>query len=152
MNDNNLNIDESKIPVAWRFNDPDCALSNEEKDGLIFLDETSSLTLWNKYIPVEHVMQISKDNFNLIKKLCLNFDKPRQLPIARNRNEHAFFFWGKKNACITDCDIVEKAWSDFFYPSDEDSILVLPCSNEIIFSFEDNFFFGHFKKQHAEVS
>ncbi|RXU66422.1 hypothetical protein CW358_10480 [Pseudomonas protegens] len=39
-------------------------------------------------------------------------------------------------------DIFIKGWDDFFYPSDENTVLVMPGRAEVIISFEENLFYG----------
>lgn len=51
-----------------------------------------------------------------------------------------FFFWGPRNAVVVSAGILMRAWSDFFYPSDENSILYIAGRQRLIFSHEDRFF------------
>jgi hypothetical protein len=39
-----------------------------------------------------------------------------------------------------------KAWDDFFYPSDESSVIYVPNAKNIIFSYEEMFFYAEMLK------
>lgn len=139
-------VDSEVYPIAWRFNSEDCLLSNQEKQSIVFLDEKQSRRLWNIFIPAKHLMELSDKNFVLHEKTILSFcDVDESANFFASRLSHSgffWFFWSAVAAAIVPRQVFLKSWDDFFYPSDENSILLTPDCPKAIFSFEDNFFHG----------
>jgi hypothetical protein len=139
-------IDCGVYPIAWRFNSEDCSLSDQEKQSIVFFDEKQSQRLWNISIPVKNLMELSDQNFVLHEKTILSFskiDESANFFATRLANSSfVWFFWGACAAAIVPRQVFLKSWDDFFYPSDEDSILLTPDCPKAIFSFEDAFFYG----------
>ncbi|MFP1879068.1 hypothetical protein [Lonsdalea quercina] len=147
MNKKLLTLDEKKYPIAWRFNSEDCLLSFEEKREIIFIDEEGSENLWNITFPFDHLMKMDSSFCSVIEKNKLNFDYPKESSLFfKNKLKDIsfiFFFWGKKSSAIVPVDIFVKSWGDFFYPSDESSIVLIVNENKIIFSYEETFFYAN---------
>ncbi|MCO6508661.1 MAG: hypothetical protein J6578_07715 [Snodgrassella sp.] len=145
MNKKLLTIDEKKYPIAWRFNSKDCLLSSAEKSKIVFLDPEESDHLWNMTFPFEHIIKMDSSFFSVIEKINLNFEHPKESSLFFKKrltdSSLVFFFWSKKASAIIPTDIFVKSWDDFFYPSDETSILFIANRNKMIFSYEETFFY-----------
>ncbi len=143
---NNLLFDENAFATAWRFNSPDCKLTDPEKAKLVFLYPWQACVLWEEEISRDHshLMNIPSDTITVLHKTVLDFDLPEsgeqffhtQLGLIST----VIFFWGPQCACLVPVPILIKAWTDFFYPSDENSIVCAFNKPEKIFSFENTFF------------
>ncbi|MGE6388592.1 DUF2947 family protein [Pseudomonas sp. NPDC078416] len=146
MNKETYIIDCEVYPIAWRFNSEDCLLSDQEKQSIVFLDEKQSQRLWNTFIPAKNLMELSNKNFVLHEKTILSFgDINESKKFFASRLAHSsfvWFFWSACAAAIVPRQVFLKSWDDFFYPSDENSILLTPDCPKAIFSFEDTFFYG----------
>lgn len=146
MNKNLLTIDEQKYPIAWRFNYDDCSLSFNEKREIIFLDEKESESLWNVIFPFDHLMEMNSSFCSVMEKADLDFNSPKESALFFNKKlediSYIFFFLGKKSSAIVPVDIFIKSWTDFFYPSDETSIVLIANRNKMIFSYEETFFYA----------
>lgn len=147
MNKKLLTIDEKKYPIAWRFNSKDCMLSFDEKRQIIFLDTEESSNFWDVTFPFNHLMKMHSSFCSVIEKINLDFDHPNESSLFFKNKltdiSFAFFFLGKKASAIVPVDIFVKSWDDFFYPSDETSILLIPNGNKMIFSYEKTFFYAN---------
>ncbi|GBU09467.1 hypothetical protein AwWohl_06050 [Gammaproteobacteria bacterium] len=145
MSKNQLILDEEKYPIAWRFNSEDCLLSFDDKIKITFLDKNESECLWNSLFPFDHLMRMDSSFLSIIEKVKLDFCDLEISSVFFNEKlkntSLVFFFWGKKSSAIVPVDIFLKSWSDFFYPSDETSILLLANKSKIIFSYEETFFY-----------
>lgn len=141
-----IKFDESIFFESWRFNSADCLMSHEEKQRLVFLDSEQTGVLWREHISATHTqfMLLPRGSFTVSNSQILDFKEV-------NAGRHFFqktcpdvetviFFWGSSCACIAPMEIVASYWTDFFYPSDEDSIISIPNSKQRIFSFEEKFF------------
>ncbi|WP_043274763.1 hypothetical protein [Pseudomonas sp. PH1b] len=141
-------FDEQRYPIAWRFNARDCGLSDSDKQRLCFYQQAQSQALWDEWIPVSHLMRLSAGTFQVSETTTLDFkrraDGARFFHKALEGEEWLWLFWGRCSAAQVPRDIFIKCWDDFFYPSDENTALVMPGSAEVIFSFEENFFHGQF--------
>jgi hypothetical protein len=146
MSEGLLIFDEEKYPIAWRFNSEDCFLSFDEKKKIIFLDEKESECLWDMIFPFEHLMKINSSFCSVIEKVELDFDSTEESSLFfKNRLtdvSFVFFFWGRRSSAIVPVDIIVKSWSDFFYPSDETSIILLANRSKVIYSYEEVFFYA----------
>ena len=146
MNNNVSIIDEKKYPIAWRFNSEDCSLSFNEKRKIIFLNEIESEKLWNITFPFDHLMKMDSSFCYVIEKTELDFDCHKESSLFFYDKlvdvSFVFFFWGKRSSAIVPVDIFVKSWGDFFYPSDETSIALIPNRKKIIFSYEETFFYA----------
>nr|BFD38719.1 hypothetical protein FFPRI1PSEUD_02180 [Pseudomonas sp. FFPRI_1] len=147
-------FDEQRYPIAWRFNARDCGLSDSDKQRLCFYQQAQSQALWDEWIPVSHLMRLSAGTFQVSETTTLDFkrraDGARFFHKALEDEEWLWLFWGRCCAAQVPKDIFIKCWDDFFYPSDENTALVMPGSAEVIFSFEENFFHGQFVRPLAE--
>ncbi|OCL22684.1 hypothetical protein [Gilliamella sp. wkB171] len=96
--------------------------------------------------PFEHLIKMKSSFCSIRKKVDLNFDYPK-------KSSHffvnklidvpfVFFFWNKKASAIVPVNIFIKSWNDFFYPSDETSILFIASKNRMIFSYNETFFYA----------
>ncbi|WP_141675073.1 hypothetical protein [Gilliamella sp. Bif1-4] len=145
MNKKLLTIDEKKYPIAWRFNSKDCLLSSDEKRKIVFLDTEESSHFWDMIFPFDHLIKMDPSFFSTIEKINLDFSCPKESSLFFKKKltdiSLVFFFWGKKASAIIPTDIFVKSWSDFFYPSDETSILFIANRNKMIFSYEETFFY-----------
>lgn len=140
---------ETLHPVAWRLNSEDCLLSPDEKRKIMLLNGDESEKLWDLVFPFDMLMSIKKSQCRIIEKTELNFDEVEESAIffrEKLREVTGFlFFWGRRSAAIViSSDVFIKAWGDFFYPGDESSIIYIPNTRNVIFSFEEVFF-------HAEI-
>lgn len=139
-------VDCEEYPIAWRFNSEDCLLSDQEKQSIVFLDEKQSQRLWGIFIPAKNLMELSDKNFVLHEKTILSFsDIEASANFFASRLAHSsfvWFFWSAVAVAIVPLQVFLKSWDDFFYPSDENSILLTPDCPKAIFSFEDTFFYG----------
>lgn len=61
-----------------------------------------------------------------------------------NTNKHGLPL--TRSAGVAPREVFLKSWNDFFYPSDENSLLLIPKSSKVIFSFDDMFFYGDLLK------
>lgn len=138
-------MDEKKYAMAWRFNSKDCQLSVEDKKNIIMLGEDDSERLWDAFFPFEILMQIDSSHCEILDKKVLDFD---DVDAGRlffqdklDACDEVIFFWGRRSsALISSPAIIAKAWDDFFYPSDEASLIYIPNFKKIIFSYEETFF------------
>jgi hypothetical protein len=139
-------FDVDTYPVAWRFNSNDCLLSDQEKASIILFNEPQSQRLWDAFIPTKNLMELTSNNFKRHEKSTLSFSESAEsaefFKFRLNEAGFIWFFWGGRSAAIVPKDIFIKAWDDFFYPSDEDSLLLVVNSSKAIYSFEDTFFYG----------
>ncbi|MWP61714.1 hypothetical protein [Gilliamella sp. Pas-s25] len=146
MHKNLFTIDEKKYPIAWRFNSQDCLLSFDEKNRIVFLDTEESSHFWDMIFPFEHLMNINSSCYSILEKITLDFNFPQESSLFFKNKltdiSSVFFFWERKASAIVPVEIFVKAWSDFFYPSDESSILLITNSNKMIFSYEETFFYA----------
>ncbi|MDK1704640.1 hypothetical protein OSR40_012930 [Serratia rubidaea] len=150
MNDNTFVFDESKYPIAWRFNSNDCLLPFVDKKRIVLLDEIESRHLWDNIFPFNHMIKLPSSFLSGIDKVELDFDDENQSSIffiEKLKNiEFIFFFWGRGAGSIVPVDVFLKAWSDFFYPSDESSVMYIPNVAKVIYSFEEQFFYADISK------
>ena len=138
-------FDENIYPTSWRFNSSDCILSPEEKSKIVFFNKIDSERIWDSIFPFYILMDIQPSQCEIINKLKLDFNNPKESAAFFHRNldgfPEVFFFWGRRSAAfITSSEIIKNAWDDFFYPNDESSIIYIPNTKIIIFSYEENFF------------
>lgn len=146
-------FDEQRYPIAWRFNARDCGLSDSDKQRLCLYQQAQSQALWDEWVPVSHLMSVSAGTFLVSETTTLDFkrraDGARFFQKVLEGEDWLWLFWGKRCAAQVPRDIFIKCWDDFFYPSDENTALVMPGSAEVIFSFEENFFYGQFMRPMA---
>ncbi|MGL5001739.1 MAG: hypothetical protein ACRDAM_02250, partial [Casimicrobium sp.] len=122
---NKFLFDEKKNPIAHRFNDSSCRLTEDEKKNIYFLDSNFSKDLWfTKVSSTLHLSLITKTNklFNSRKIGTLEWDNYQDgvdfFNFHLQGERLVTFFWGPDISCITDANIFRKSWDDFFYPSD----------------------------------
>jgi|GEM_PF-476938 len=139
-------FDEKLYPMAWRLNSSDCLLSIDDKKRIIFLNEYQSTVLWDIFFPFEYLIKMDPSFISILEKIFIDFDEVNQSSLFFREklkdNSVIFFFWGRLDCAILPTDIFIKAWDDFFYPSDDNSIILIPNTNKIIFSYEETFFYG----------
>lgn len=144
-------FDEALYPIAWRLNSEDCRLSPDEKRKIVFLNGDESETLWEQFFPFDMLMSIKSSQCRIIEKKELDFDEAEESAIFFREKLRGFsdilFFWGRRSAAIViSSDVFIRAWDDFFYPSDESSIIYIPNAENIIFSYEEMFFYAEILK------
>ncbi len=155
MSDTSSNLfDEARYPIAWRFNAADCGLSAEDKQGVVLFDQATSQALWDRFIPVPSLITGLSSLFQCHEKTTLDFSQRDESSLfferrLRPQADLLWLFWGRCCAAQVPRDIFIQCWDDFFYPSDENTALVMPGSAEVIFSFEENFFYGQFMRPMA---
>ena len=142
-------FDETLYPVAWRLNSEDCLLSPDEKRKIVLLNGDESEKLWDLLFPFDMLMNIKPSQCRIIEKTELDFDEVEEsAAFFREKLKEVtdiLFFWGRRSAAIIiSSDVFIKAWDDFFYPSDESSVIYVPNNKNIIFSHAEMFF-------HAEI-
>ncbi|QHM73921.1 hypothetical protein [Mixta intestinalis] len=146
MSENMFILDEKKYPISWRFNSKDCGLTFDEKRKIVLLDEKESEILWDISFPFNHLMRMGRAFCSVIEKNALEFDCPEQSSsFFKNKLKDVsliFFFWGRKSSAIVPVEIFVKSWSDFFYPGDETSIILIANTKKMIYSYEDEFFYA----------
>ncbi|KTC35149.1 hypothetical protein AO265_35660 [Pseudomonas sp. ABAC61] len=128
-------------------------MSDSDKQRLCLYQQAQSQALWDEWVPVSHLMSVSAGTFLVSETTTLDFkrraDGARFFQKVLEGEEWLWLFWGKRCAAQVPRDIFIKCWDDFFYPSDENTALVMPGSAEVIFSFEENFFYGQFMRPMA---
>lgn len=144
-------FDEALYPIAWRLNSEDCRLSPDEKRKIVFLNGDESEKLWEQFFPFDMLMSIKSSQCRIIEKKELDFDEAEESAIFFREKLRGFsdilFFWGRRSAAIViSSDVFIRAWDDFFYPSDESSIIYIPNAENIIFSYEEMFFYAEILK------
>ncbi|EQM94201.1 hypothetical protein DW203_00020 [Citrobacter portucalensis] len=143
---NDIIFDEALYPMAWRLNSEDCRLTSEDKRKVVFLGEVESENLWDLFFPFKKLMDIDYSFMSLLEKRELDFDEVKESAIffsdKLNDVSILFFFWGRNDCAIIPSDVLIKAWDDFFYPSDETCIILIPNRDKIIYSYEENFFYA----------
>ncbi|WP_404937968.1 hypothetical protein P7C00_00505 [Pseudomonas sp. JDS08PS003] len=147
-------FDEARFPIAWRFNAADCGLSADDKQRVVLFDQAESQVLWDRFIPVPSLITGLPSLFQCHEKTTLDFAQRGESSLFFERRlspEAGLFwlFWGRCCAAQVPRDIFIKCWDDFFYPSDENTALVMPGSAEVMFSFEENLFYGQFVRPMA---
>jgi hypothetical protein len=147
-------FDEARYPIAWRFNAADCGLSADDKQRVVLFDQTASQALWERFIPVPSLITELPSLFQCHEKTTVDFARRAESSLFFERRlspeaELLWLFWGRRCAAQVPRDIFIKCWDDFFYPSDENTALVMPGSAEVIFSFEEHFFYGQFVRPMA---
>lgn len=144
-------INEQIYPIGWRFNADDCSMPESDKKNLVFLNEHDSFLLWklNFIFDNDTEINLSKDGRYieiLEKSEALFFCNEKFLFFADVvKEKFCIFFAGKYCAIMTSAELFLKYWDDFFYPSDENCILLLPAQDKIIFSFNETFFLANLK-------
>ena len=144
-------FDETLYPVAWRLNSEDCHLSPEEKKKIVLLNGDESEKHWDLVFPFDMLMGIKPSQCRIIEKIELNFDEVEEsAAFFREKLREVtdiIFFWGRRSAAIViSLDVFIKAWDDFFYPGDESSIIYIPNARNVIFSYEEMFFYAEILK------
>ncbi len=140
-------FNEDLIPVAHRFNDIDCGLSADEKLFLSFLSKDLAGFIWNKYVSSSvHLSLLQPSDFAFKAKKIdeLAWEDCSKgieifLKLLANTNL-VICLWGPECACILPVNIFIKAWDDFFYPSDESTVLVIPEKEKVIYVFNGDLF------------
>lgn len=144
-------FDEALYPIAWRLNSEECHLSHDEKRKIVFLNGDESEKLWDLVFPFDMLMNIKSSQYRIIEKMELDFDEKEESAIFFREKlrgvSDILFFWGRRAAAIViSSDVFIKAWDDFFYPSDESSVIYVPNAKNIIFSYEEMFFYAEMLK------
>lgn len=144
-------FDEGLYPIAWRLNSEDCRLSPDEKRKIVLLNGDESEKLWDQFFPFDMLMSIKPSQCRIIEKMELDFNEAEKSAIFFREKLRGFsdilFFWGRRAAAIViSSDVFIKAWDDFFYPSDESSVIYIPNTKNIIFSYEEIFFYAEILK------
>ncbi|ALB61114.1 hypothetical protein AFK62_00595 [Cronobacter condimenti 1330] len=143
---NKIIFDEAIYPMAWRLNSEDCRLPPEDKRKIVLLNEHESENLWDLLLPFKKLMDIHASFMTVLEKKELDFDEVEESAMFFSEKLKGvsilFFFWGRSDCAIVPSDIFIKSWDDFFYPSDETCIIVMPNKNNIIYSYEENFFYS----------
>jgi hypothetical protein len=143
-------FNEENFLESWRFNSPDCHMTTQDKQRLVFFDKAQAKGLWREYISKSYTqfMLFPKEAFQILDTQVLDFNEIEDgksfFRQACPNVDVVIFFWGASCACIAPMEIVTNFWTDFFYPSDEDSIIFIPNSRKKIFSFEERFFVSIF--------
>lgn len=95
-----------------------------------------------------HLMKMPFADKGVLRKLTLDFSSEaegsRFFKKELRSYELVIFFWGARSACMVQKSTLVNNWTDFFYPSDESSLIFIPNSRKKIFSYEDVFFVGRF--------
>jgi hypothetical protein len=153
-------FDEDKYPFSWVFNDKDCVLSDDEKSKIVLLGINESSGLWDMFFPFKSLYSI-RDGVLYIPVECFveldythldvddpdNFDECIDYFTERLKGvDVVFFFWSRECAAILPKPIFLKTLPDFlYYTACENSILLAPNSNLIIYG-DRSFFFGKLVK------
>jgi hypothetical protein len=138
--------DEDLYADFWRINSKNCDISEKEKKKVIFLPPEQSYNLWRDNISEDfnHLMKIPSEHIDVRAEVKIDFSLKETGENFFKKELKFFslliFFWGAKSACIVPKNIFIANWSDFFYPSDESSIIFIPNSRKKIFSYEEKFF------------
>jgi hypothetical protein len=136
--------------MIWRFDSADCRLSEADRQRLIFLHPEQSERLWRELASPthSHLMQFDPGEIEVIEKKVLDFSAPEDgaayLSTLIPRGGLCVVFWGATSACIVPTELALTSWDDFFYPSDETTLIALFDSDLRVFSYEETFFFARF--------
>ena len=142
---NDIAFDEPLYPVAWRLNSKDCRLSVDEKGRIILLNAMQAQRLWDAIFPFSHLMEMPRSFCDVLEKRVLDFDDVERSSLFFIEKlqgvDSIDFLWGRRAGATLPADVLVAAWDDFFYPSDENSVIAIPNSDKLIFSYEENFFY-----------
>jgi hypothetical protein len=147
-----------KFDLAWRFTEEKYnKLPQDELDKIFILPSSEAWVLWSKYVSREfdHILKLPKSNEEKEVIFTVDWnkeDKARKI-ISKNINvkdsEKIIFFWSSKCAVETNWGIFIKYWSDFCYPDDDNTVLVIPSVGQTIFYCEERFFINKIQKSIA---
>lgn len=131
--------------AMWRFEDPDCRLTETEKQQLVVFTTQQSEVLWSSMVSsqAQHPFTGALDDYTQTSRTELDFDNVTagQAYFSKllEKDRFLFFFWGASSALLVEKSIFLKSWDDFFYPSDESSLLIGLKSCVLISSFDEFF-------------
>lgn len=139
-------FDETRYPAAWRLNSKDCRLSADEKRRIALLNAAQAQRIWDSVFPFNHLMEMPHSFCSVLEKKELDFDDVEASSLffvdKLQGVDSIDFLWGYRAGATLPVDVFIASWDDFFYPSDESSVIVIPNSDRIIFSYEENFFYA----------
>lgn len=142
----NLPLDEQNFSMAWRFNDNDCGLDKSDIEQILFLDKSQSSKLWQLLFDFNNLQLVTSQNnyYEIleVREAAFFEGHPFVFVDLFDSDEAIYFLWGMGSAAILSSNIFLKSWDDFFYPSDENSILYIPSKNEMVFSFNEKIFYA----------
>ncbi|MDK1227718.1 hypothetical protein [Cronobacter turicensis] len=143
---NKIIFDENIYPMAWRLNSDDCRLTPEDKKQIVLLNEEQSDKLWDLLFPFKKLMDIDSSFMAVLEKRELDFDELEESASFFSEKlkdvSTLFFFWGRSDCAIVPSEVFIKSWDDFFYPSDETCIIFIPNGSNVIYSYEETFFYS----------
>ncbi|SQI33980.1 Uncharacterised protein [Leminorella richardii] len=143
---NDIVFNEALYPIAWRLNSKDCRLSADEKGCILLLSAMEAQRLWDATFPFSHLMEMPRSFCDVLEKRVLDFDDVDTSSLFFIEKlqgvDSINVLWGRSAGATLPVDVFIAAWDDFFYPSDENSIIAIPNSDIIIFSYEETFFYA----------
>jgi len=129
----------------WRFVAADASIGPDEVRRICFLDPEQSAVLWDELFgPGAGHLMLARIPGARVATFHLGFDDPAAGRVAFDQNlgpaRTLLFAWGRAHACLVPREVFLAAWDDFFYPSDESSVVVALGADRLVCSFERTFF------------
>jgi hypothetical protein len=137
-------------PIAWRFEDIDCRLSDIQKESIVFLNENFSGKIWHDFISDKGHLFLMDGSADIYKNRQDSLDTSNKDFFCVQESLRKFIFsssfvfalWGAKCGILCEKDIFLDAWDDFFYPGDENTVIICFPGKQCIYSFEEMLFFS----------
>jgi hypothetical protein len=134
--------------LDWRFTDPQYnRLPAEDLGRIQPQSQENTRRLWDTYVsnrhnhitgfksdelPPHHAFRTDWNAKELSRQRIA-----RQIPIAED--EEVLFFWSPSCSVLVDWGTVIKYWDDFFYPSDDNTVVVVPRRGYRFFYSDESF-------------
>ncbi|MDR2638530.1 MAG: hypothetical protein LBC09_01685 [Helicobacteraceae bacterium] len=140
--------------VLNRFADKDCRLSSAQKNSIVFLNSDMSRKIWNDFISDKnHLFLMDNNEYILSRQFRVINTDDRDFCYTKRKLEKFFSgasfiiaLWGPECGALCSPSILADAWDDFFYPSDENTVVVGFPNGRCVFSFETNLYLTKARK------
>lgn len=134
--------------ILDRLLDSSANIEIHEIKTISFLNKEYSEYLWSKNISADFHLSIKNSQSiisNIIlKPICVDWGNQKNSSLELSKqirdSELLLYFCGPHHACFVPGKILCKAWDDFFYYSDENSIALSVQTKKIYYNFNDVFY------------
>ena len=148
-------IDIKKFKMGWRFTDENYnLLPSGDLLKIKPIIESDSEIIWRKYVSQNHrhLMLLGEDDIRYETVLRLNWEDEKSGKKILSDiqgidySQAIIFMWSPKNSVETIWGLVVNYWTDFFYPSDDNIVILFKEKKLKMHYCEENLFIYNTRK------
>lgn len=146
------------FPLHWRFDDPAFNQLDEDELAAFVIPSISELsTVWSHFVGegVSHLLQRPNETVCIVDQFSVDWNDEGsgkvqlQQKLSTNLTGEVLVMWSPTVGVRVPAALLLRYWTDFFYPDDDNTIVVTTSETEFLTYCEETFFVERLRCQQA---